>query len=228
MRPRFSFRREAAIGLGAYGVFLLVRRAVFHDHGRARAHANAERIVELERRLGLHLGPPFQKVLVPRRRLALCLNWAYVTLNVVLTVGSLAHLFRRKHPDYHRLRRAAALSMLGAQPVFLLVPTAPPRMLDGFVDTIAEHGGPDLDSGLVVKLYNPLAAMPSIHVAFAIVTGAGLAAAADGGVARTLAVAYPPAVAATVIATGNHYTLDCLAGAVLAAAALESARRMDW
>jgi hypothetical protein len=201
---------------------------VFHDGGRARALANADRIVALERRLGLHLGPPFQRALVPRRRVAFILNWAYVIANIVLTVGSLVHLFRRRHPEYHRLRRAAALSMLGAQPIFLLAPTAPPRMLDGFVDTIAEFGGIDIDSRLVVKLYNPLAAMPSIHVAFAIVTGAGLAAASDGAAARTLAVAYPPAVAATVIATGNHYTLDCLAGAVLAAAALEAARRMDW
>src|SRR5919108_6649872 len=129
---RFSTRREVALGLGVYAAYLLVRRAVVNERGRARAARNARRIVALERRLGIHVEPRLQALLLPRRRLIAFLNVAYVTLNVGLTVGWLIHLFRRRHREFPRLRRAAVLSTLAAQPVFLFFPVAPPRTLVGF------------------------------------------------------------------------------------------------
>ncbi len=154
------------------------------------------------------------------------LNVAYVTLNVGLTVGWLIRLFRRRHPDFHRLRRAAALATLGAQPVFLFFPVAPPRTLDHFVDTIADVSGVDLDRGLVAELYDPIAAMPSIHVAYAVVTAAGIAATAGSPLVRILVPGYPPVVALVIFATANHYVLDAVAGVALAAVALRVARRL--
>ncbi|TMJ95316.1 MAG: phosphatase PAP2 family protein [Actinobacteria bacterium] len=187
---------------------------------------NAERIVALERRLGIHVEPALQRLLLPRRRLVAVLNVAYVTLNVGLTVGWLMRLFRRSDPEFHRLRSAAALATLGAQPVFLLYPTAPPRTLDHFVDTIAEVSRIDLDRGLIAQLYDPLAALPSIHVAYAVVTATGVAGTSGSALARAVAPAYPPLVALVVMATANHYVLDVLAGAALAGAALRAARRL--
>jgi PAP2 superfamily protein len=222
-RP-FSGRREAIVGLGAYAVYLLVRRAVVTAEGRQAAAENAERVVALERRLGLHVEPDLQALLLPRRRLVAVLNVAYVTLNVGLTVGWLIRLFRRRHPDFHRLRRAAALATLGAQPVFLFFPVAPPRTLDHFVDTIADVSGVDLDAGLISKLYDPIAAMPSIHVTYAVVTAAGIAETSSSAPARALAPAYPPLVALVVFTTANHYVLDAIAGAALGLAALRVAR----
>jgi hypothetical protein len=152
---------------------------------------------------------------------------AYVTLNVGLTVGWLIRLFRMRHREFHRLRRAAALATLGAQPVFLFFPVAPPRTLDHFVDTIADVSGVDLDVGLVAKLYDPIAAMPSIHVTYAVVTAAGIAETSGSAVARTLAPAYPPLVALVVFTTANHYVLDAIAGAALGLTALRLARLLD-
>src|ERR671923_187361 len=192
---------EAALGLGVYGVYLLVRRAVVHERGRAQAARNAERIVALERRLGLHVEPVLQAVLLPRRRLVAVLNVAYVTLNVGLTVGWLIRLFRRRDPEFHRLRRAAVVTTLGAQPFFLFFPCAPPRTLDHFVDTIVEVSGVDLDRGFIAQLYDPLAAMPSIHVAYAVVTAAGIAETSRSRLGRALAPAYPPLVSLVVLAT---------------------------
>jgi hypothetical protein len=226
-RPPFSGRREAFVGLGAYAVYLLVRRAVVTVEGRRAAAENAERIVALERRLGLHVEPDLQALLLPRQRLVAVLNVAYVTLNVGLTVGWLIRLFRGRHPDFHRLRRAAALATLGAQPVFLFFPVAPPRTLDHFVDTIADVSGVDLDAGLISKLYDPIAAMPSIHVTYAVVTAAGIAETSSSAAARALAPAYPPLVALVVFATANHYVLDAIAGAALGLAALRAARMLD-
>jgi hypothetical protein len=222
---RFSGRREVAIGLGVYAAYLAIRGVKLHTDGRARAARNAERIVALERRLGIHVEPELQRLLLPRARLVAVLNVAYVALNVGLTVGRLVHLYRRRDPRFHGLRRAAVLTTLGAQPVFLLFPVAPPRTLDHFIDTIEEVSGLDLDRGLVAELYDPIAAMPSIHVAYAVVTAAGISATVRSAPARGLALAYPPLVALVVFATANHYVVDALAGAGLAGAALRLSRR---
>jgi membrane-associated phospholipid phosphatase len=223
---RFSGRREVAVGLGAYALYLGVRAVVVRERGRLRARRNAERLVALERRLGIHVEPGLQRLLLPRVRLVAGLNVGYAVLNFGLTVGWLMRLFSARHPEFHRLRRATALTFLGAQPVFLLFPTAPPRTLDHFVDTIQEVSGIDLDSGLVAKLYNPLAAMPSIHVAFAVVTATGLAETSRSRLVRRLAPGYPPLVALTVFATANHYVLDGVAGAALGALGLRIARAL--
>jgi len=222
---RFSFRREAAIGLGVYAVYLGVRALVLRRDGRARAARNARRLCALEERLGIDVEPRVQARLLRHPRLLAALNVSYVTANVALTVGWLAHLYRRRDPSFHRLRRAAALSLVGASPVFLLFPCDPPRTLDRFVDTVSEVV--DLDSGPVVRLYNPVAAMPSIHLAFAVVTGAGLVETGRTPATRALGLLYPPAVFATVVATANHYVLDGIAGSCLALAALRVSRALE-
>jgi PAP2 superfamily len=224
-KGRFSGRREVAIGLGVYAVYLAARAIKLRTGGRERAASNAERIVALERRLGLDVEPELQRLLLPRTRLLAVLNVAYIVLNVGLTVGWLIRLYRRRDAEFHRLRRAAVLTTLGAQPVFLLFPVGPPRTLDHFVDTIGEVSGLDLDRGLVAELYDPIAAMPSIHVAYAVVTAAGISATVRSAPARGLALAYPPLVALVVFATANHYVADALAGAGLAGAALRLSRR---
>jgi hypothetical protein len=221
----FSARREVAIGLGMYAAYLLVGRVKRNERGRALATRNARRVVALERRLGVHVEPELQALLLPRRRLLAVLNVAYVTLNVGLTVGWLIRLFVRRDTEFHRLRRAVALSVAGASPVFLLFPVAPPRTLEHFVDTIADVSRVDLDAGLVARLYDPLAAMPSLHVAFALVTARGLRTTSRSGAVRALAPAYPPLVALVVFTTANHYVLDAVAGAALGLGALEVARR---
>jgi hypothetical protein len=162
--------------------------------------------------------------MLPRRRLLGVLNVAYVVSNASLTVGWLMHLYARRHPEFHRFRRAAVLTTLISQPIFVLFPCAPPRSLDHMVDTIADVSGVDLDSGVVAQLYDPLAAMPSIHVAYAVVTAAGIADASASPTLRRLAPVYPPLVAAVVFVTANHYVLDAVAGAAVGALGLRLAR----
>ena len=216
---RFSVRREFALGLAVYALYLFVARLALRRDGRARARRNAERIVALERRTGLAVEPAVQRVLLRSPRLVHGLNVGYGLFNVTLTVGWLVFLFRRRDDGYHRFRRTCLLAHVGAQPVFLLLPTAPPRVLDGFVDTMSEVSGVDLEHPLLVRFYNPVAAMPSLHVAFAVVTGAEIAARSDSMVVKSLAHAYAPLVATVVAGTANHYVLDAVAGAALGVAA---------
>jgi PAP2 superfamily len=216
---RFSVRREVTLGLAVYALYLLVARFVLRRDGRARATRNAERLVALERRIGVDLEPAVQRALLRYPRLVHGLNVGYGLFNVTLTVGWLALLFRRRDDGFHSFRRTCLLAHVCAQPVFLLLPTAPPRVLDGFVDTLSEVSGLDLEHPFLLRFYNPVAAMPSLHVAFAVVTGAEIAARSDSVLVRTAARGYAPLVATVVAGTGNHYVLDAVAGAALGAAA---------
>jgi PAP2 superfamily len=217
--PRFSLRREVGLVLAVYGVYLAVGKLALRRDGRARALRNAQRIVSLEERLGLAAEPALQQALLRRPRLVHGLNAGYALFNVTLTLGWLALLYRRCDPRYHRVRRACLLAHLGAQPVFYLLPTAPPRALEGFVDTLAEVSGVDLEHPFLVRFYNPIAAMPSLHVAFAVLTAGEIAGRTRSRVLGTAARAYAPAVSVVVAGTGNHYVLDALVGAALGAGA---------
>lgn len=212
MRP-FSARREIALGAATYGLYLIGSRLALRRDGRERARANAERLVALEERAGLHVEPLVQQVALRFPRALHAATAGYAIGNVTLSAGWLALAYRRRDSDYHRERRAALAAYLGALPVFHLLPTAPPRTLDGFVDTIA-HSGIDIEHPFLLRFYNPIAAVPSLHCAFAVVTGTALARRRQG-VGRLLWRAYAPLVAVVVVATGNHYTLDVLSGVAL-------------
>jgi hypothetical protein len=191
-----------------------VRAAVDNPRGQARAARNARRIEELERRLGVHVEPGLQGLLLDRPRLLRALSAGYVLPNIVLTVGSVMRLFLRRHPDYHRIRTAGLFSIVAPAAVFYLFPCDPPRKLDHMVDTILD-GGLDLEAGIVVRLYNPIAAFPSLHMAFAVVTSAAVLADSRSPIVRAAARAYPGAVAFVVFTTANHFVLDAAAGAAL-------------
>jgi hypothetical protein len=208
-----------ALGLGAYAAYMAVRRAVVTPAGRRRAERNAHRVIALERRAGLALEPGVQRVAMRAPALMHALHAGYAVANAGLSVGWLIALHRRGDPAYARERRAALAAMLGALPVFLAFPLAPPRTQADFVVDTMREGGLDIEHPLLLRFYNPLAAMPSHHMAFAVVSGAGLARRARSPLARAAWSAYPAVVAVVVLATGNHYVLDVPAGAALGAAA---------
>jgi PAP2 superfamily protein len=225
VRDRPGGRREVVLGVASYAVALAVRAVVTRPAGRRRAARNARRVAALERRLGIDVEPALQRLVLPRRRLLATLNVTYVAANIALTFGWLGLMWRRREPRYRELRTAVAGSMAVAQAAFLVFPCSPPRSLPHFVDTIFEVSGFDLDGRWVARLYNPLAAMPSLHMTWAVVTAAGIAGCGRHPAARAAAVAYPPAVAGTVLVTANHFLLDVAAGSALGAAALAAARR---
>ena len=210
--------REVAIGLGAYAAYLAARHVVWNDRGRDRARRNAARIADAERRAGVFVERYVQRAAARTPRLVTIFNAGYAVGNVTLSVGWLFALYRRGSPAYARERRAAVAAFLAAVPVFATFPTAPPRSLDGFIDTLRARGI-DLDHPVLVRLYNPIAAMPSYHMAFAVVTGLGVANHGRSRAVRLAGRAYPVAVAAVVIGTGNHFVADVAAGSALGAVA---------
>ena len=202
-----------------YGLYLVVRRIVLLHDGRERGRRAAEGLAAVETRLRIDCEPAVQRAALRVPRLVAGVNAGYAVFNVGLTVGWLVLQYRRGDPRYRRFRRACVLAHVGAQPLFLLRPVAPPRTLPRYVDTMSEISGFDLEHPVLVRLYNPVAAMPSLHVAFAVVTGAEIASRSGSVLVRSAARAYAPLVATVVAGTGNHYLLDAVAGAALGSAA---------
>jgi hypothetical protein len=85
-------------------------------------------------------------------------------------------------------------------------------------DTVS-NGHVDLKRGLVSSLYNPYAAVPSMHVGYAVIVAASLLRHGRRRLVRTLGVLYPPFVLLVIVATGNHLFFDAAAGALVAALA---------
>ena len=186
------------------------------------ALGNARGILHLER--VLHIDPELSldRWLAAHHTLGAILANYYDNAHFVVTLGVLGWLWWRRADLYRPLRNALVLVNVIGFVVFWLYPVAPPRMLDGFTDVVASsHAFGSWHTGALASAANQLAAMPSLHMAWAAWCTLALWRASDRLVVRALAVAYPCLTALAVLATGNHFLLDIVGGlAVLALAVL--------
>jgi hypothetical protein len=127
----------------------------------------------------------------------------------------------RRRPDGFPLVRTSLLLASGLAIVgFLVYPTAPPRLAGvGISDTVSGRHV-DLNRGLVSSLYNPYAAVPSMHVGYALIVAAGLLRHGRRLLVRSIGALYPTFVLLVIVATGNHFFLDAAAGALVAGLAV--------
>lgn len=215
--------QEAAIALGAYGVYNLVKG--FWGGSLEEGRRNAASLIDLERTLGIHWEPTLQDFFVSHHLAMPFWNTFYVASQVIVLPLTLFLVFRYRRDSYAFLRNMALLSWSAGLVWYALQPVAPPRLLtSGFTDTVSSQTFVDLDSPLVRAFYNPVAAMPSLHVGMAPVVAWALWALTPWAWSRALGLAYPVLVAVSIVVTGNHYVLDIVGGlaVVLPAAALAS------
>ena len=128
--------------------------------------------------------------------------------------AALIFLWFRNQRIYRTLRNTILATWLLSVPVYGLFPVAPPRLADiGIVDTISTHTM-DMNSSVTTSFYNELAAVPSLHVGFAVAVGFALFAALRNPVLRYAALLWGPIIGLAVVATGNHFVFDMIAGIV--------------
>ena len=72
----------------------------------------------------------------------------------------------------------------------------------------------NLSSDLLGGLYNPFAAVPSLHFGYALLVGVTVALLAKGRVGRAIGWSYPAVMLLVIVATGNHFFLDAAGGAL--------------
>ena len=218
LRPRLP-RRRARIQIGlfllAYLLYSAARWITVGDLPTARAHADW--ILHLEDHLGVADEASVQRALSGTWLLYL-LNHLYLAAQLIVVPGALVFTYLRSRRVYERLRNTILATWLVSIPVYAAFPVAPPRLANvGLVDTITTQTGFAMDSKLTTSFYNELAAVPSLHVGFAVAVGIAIAATVRHPVARTLALLWGPTIGLAVVATGNHFVFDIVAGIVASA-----------
>ncbi|MDX3849191.1 phosphatase PAP2 family protein [Streptomyces sp. AK02-01A] len=192
------------------------------DHGLA--------ILRIEKALFLNAEHPLNRLFTSTPALGIPADFAYASLHYVVTPAVLVWVFRRRPAGYRAARTWLMLATLLGLIGFTLLPTCPPRLLEaghGFVDTMAQYSsygwwGAEASAPRGLGgMTNQYAAMPSLHVGWALWCGVMLWRHARTPLVRWLGLAYPLVITVVVMGTANHYFLDAVAGAaVMAAGAL--------
>jgi len=218
LRVPFSASARAQLGLFllAYLVYSAGRWLTVGDLGVAKA--NAAWIVHVERTFHVADEGTIQRALEGSWFLWV-LNHLYLAAQLVVLPGSLFFLYRRSHELYQRLRNTILATWMLSIPIYAAFPVAPPRLADvGLIDTITSQTGFAMDSKLTTSFYNELAAVPSLHVGFAVAIGIAVAASLRNPALKLLAWLWGPTIALAVVATGNHFVFDIVAGVLVSAA----------
>jgi PAP2 superfamily len=214
---------EVATLASLYGVYELVRGQAHATLAAARTHTDA--IVSLERDLHLYGEHAFQRGVHALPGLPTLLGIAYIVLHFVGTGAALVWIHRRHHGAFALVRNTLIFSTGVALVVYMLFPVAPPRLADlGFVDTVTKGAHVNLSSDLLGSLYNPFAAVPSLHFGYALLVGVAVGLLARRRWARALGWAYPAVMLLTIVATGNHFFFDAAAGGIVVGAGYLVAR----
>ncbi|WP_432120674.1 phosphatase PAP2 family protein [Streptomyces sp. S1] len=219
-KPRW-WAELSLIGV-VYAAYTGGRLLVRGDEASAVDHGLA--ILRLEGLLGIDAERPLNRLFTDVPALGVPADFAYATLHYLVTPAVLVWLFRRR-PAHYRAARAwlMAATLLGLVG-FTLLPTCPPRLLDaahGFTDTMAHFsaygwwGGEASAPRGLGGMTNQYAAMPSLHVGWALWCGVMLWRYGRTPLLKALGVAYPLLTTVVVMGTANHYLLDAVAGAAV-------------
>lgn len=149
----------------------------------------------------------------------------YATTHYFVTAAVLVWLYRRSATQYVTARRALVVATLIGLIFYLLMPTAPPRLIDGaYIDILREHAqagwwGADASAPRGLGgMTNELAAMPSLHAGWALWVALVLIRVRVRPIFRHISILYAVMTAIVIVGTGNHWVLDALAGWVVVGA----------
>jgi PAP2 superfamily protein len=216
--------RQIVLFCGAYWLYRLVRGMVYDQSVAAFQHARD--LIGLERSVHVFVEPSVQAWAMGSGFLDDAASWTYLNSHFVITTCTLAFIYLFRNEHFYFVRNMFMVAMGFALIGYMIYPTAPPRMLPeyGFVDSVADFTG--VSESSVDALFNPFAAVPSMHVCFALMLSFPMIRMARHGWAKALWVAYAPVVTFVVIATGNHWVFDAFTGALVAGVSAVAAQTL--
>jgi membrane-associated phospholipid phosphatase len=217
---------QIAVWFGFYGAYQAARGAA--DRGVGEAFWNGTHVIETEHRLRMFVEPTVQDFVERSSVLVAATTYTYWLSQFAVVGIALTWVYFNAHDRFYGFRNMLIVGNLIGLLGYVLLPTAPPRMFPeaGFTDTLAAHSTVNHSSTFVAFASNPYAAMPSLHALDATIVSVVMATVVRRRWAKVLWLAWAPWVWFAVMATGNHFWLDIVAGAAvagLAAAAVASA-----
>jgi membrane-associated phospholipid phosphatase len=209
-----------AIWFGFLGAYQLARGLA--DRNPPKAFDNGLHVIGIERHANALFEVTLQRLVDGSQVLATAASWTYWNSEFTVLGLALLWVYLRRNEAFVNFRNSILLANVIGLIGYVLLPTAPPRMFPdlGFSDTLSNFGELNHGSGVIEFAANPYAAMPSLHAADALIVGLVLASVCRSKVAKVLWLLWPAWVWFSVMATGNHFWLDVVAGVIVAAIAL--------
>lgn len=224
-----KFWKEAILISGVYVAYSFVR----NEFGSAAvepavAARNADRIIDIEKALGLYIEADVQEAFIDWTAFIQFWNLFYGLFHFLVTFVTLIWLYHRDPGRYRFWRRAGLIGTSSALIGFAVFPLMPPRLLgncgtfgacrDGmpYVDTVVDVGGIwSFESSGMEAISNQYAAMPSLHIGWALWCAILLVPRLRTPWAKAIAAAYPLLTLFAIVVTANHYWIDGVGGAAV-------------
>jgi len=207
------------IALG-YWLYSLGRNAIPSQQKIATEHGHS--IEKLQDALHLNFEQSINGWVFHHEWLAQIMDYYYATLHFIVTIGVLGWLFIKRPHIYRGARTVLFTTTLIALAGFAIYPLSPPRLLNPsrYYDTLVRfHTWGSLADPDIAKHSNQYAAMPSLHIGWALWCGLTLFMCARSKWVRGLGLAYPVFTLIVIVGTANHYIVDAVGGAIVIAAA---------
>ncbi len=221
--------RQLLMFTAAYAGYELVRGLVSVTSSSYKPFGDATRIINFERTLHVFVEPNIQSWVTGHAHWLLDVaDWTYLNAHFALTVAALVFIYLKRNDSWYFVRNMFMIAMLIALVGYSLYPTAPPRLMTdwGFTDTIQQFTHVTIEHGASSALLNAYAAVPSMHVCFALMIGVPMSRLVHNRAARIFWRIYPAFITFVVIATGNHYFTDVFLGALTAGLSALLARQL--
>ena len=218
--------RQISLFGGAYLVYRIIEGAVAGQAAVASHHAN--QLISLERALHVFVEPAMQSWASHSHLLLVVATYVYLNAQTTMLVCVLLYLYIAHNRSYYFVRNMLMVAMVIALLCYALYPTDPPRLLPewGFIDT-SQYITSIKSSGAVANEFvNQYAAIPSMHVAFAVMLAWPLVRLVRRRPVRVFWALWPLLISFVTIITGNHFLLDALLGLATAGVAAAVASRL--
>ena len=214
-----DFGWQLAIWFGFLFAYQLARGLA--DRNPAKAFANGDKIVRFEEHFTNRLYElTFQQFVDQRAWLAGLVSWTYWNSEFTVLGLALLYVYFRRNDAFIKFRNSILLANVLGLIGYVFMPTAPPRLLGvGFVNAHRD--------GLVQLAANPYAAFPSLHAGDSLIVGIVLCSISKHWWSKLFWALWPAWVWFVVMATGNHFWVDCIAGVLVALVAMAIVYRPD-
>jgi PAP2 superfamily len=191
---------------------------------------NARHVVDIEQTLGIFAEHVWQTRALQHHLFVRFFNFVYFWLDFPLIALVGLWMYFRRRAQYTFTRDAMLFSGAMALIAYNLFPVAPPRLLPeaGLLDTLQIYNNASYQAQSTQFFVNPYAAMPSLHVGWAVLLAMGLTKAFPGNkLVLALAVVHVIAQSSSTVFTGNHYFLDWAGGLTAASLGIAFAVAMQ-
>lgn len=215
---------ETAVVCSLFALWQLAN-GLTHGHEQGGL-AHGRDVWHLERAMHLPSEASAQQLILGHHTVVRAVNYYYATAHLTGMVVFLVWLWLRHRDRYAQWRNVVAV-FTGLSLLVEMVPVAPPRLIGntGLVDTAMLYGQ-SVYTFVGSNLADQYAALPSIHVGWAVLIAIAVVRCGQGWAKWFVAVGHGLGTFLIVVVTANHYWLDGVSAVAVLAVAWVAVRAL--